>query len=282
MKKTVRTVLIGGGALSLALISSANAALVDRGGGLVYDTILNVTWLQDANYAMTSGSSVDGRMTWSEAVAWAANLSYYDSVRGVTYDDWRLPVVGPSGGAGFNYNFSTTGATDVGYNITSVASEMSHMHYVSLGNPGFNTSNGTVSGCYDVLVHKTCLDNTGPFINLQPGFYWSGTVYAPVSSGAWNFNFSNGGQGAVDKSNTLFAWAVRSGDVASTSHLKVKIDIKPFQEREETRINLAKNKFLRVVILTKGTFDAIQVNPAISQVWAGSRCHQPLQYLGRE
>ena len=34
---------------------SAHAVLVDRGGGMLYDTVLNITWLQDANYAKTSG-----------------------------------------------------------------------------------------------------------------------------------------------------------------------------------------------------------------------------------
>lgn len=49
MMKVVHSVLTGACALTLAASSSANAALVDRGGGLIYDTILNVTWLQDAN-----------------------------------------------------------------------------------------------------------------------------------------------------------------------------------------------------------------------------------------
>ncbi len=259
--KVVSSFLFCVSALTLCFSASAHAELVDRGGGLVYDTVLNVTWLQDANYAMTSGYSTDGRMSWSEAAAWAANLSYYDSVRGVTYDDWRLPAVGPSGGAAFNYNFSTAGTTDVGYNITSPASEMSYMHYVNLGNPGFHTTSGAVSGCY-VSAADTCLDNTGPFINLQAGYYWSGTAYAPIASGAWNFNFGNGGQGAVDKSNALFAWAVRPGDVAATTYLKVKIDIRPHRQRKEVRIKLGKNKLLKIAILTEGSFDAVQVDPA--------------------
>lgn len=182
-------------------------------------------------------------------------------MRRVTYADWRLPVVGPSGGVVFNYNFSTAGTTDVGYNITSAASEMSFMHYMNLGNPGFHTTSGAVSGCF-VSAADTCLNNTGPFINVQQATYWSGMEYAPANGGAWNFNFSLGGQGAADKSNALFAWAVRTDDIASVTHLRVKIDIKPFQENDETRINLAKNKFLRIAILTKGTFDAIQVNSA--------------------
>ena len=36
-------------------ISSANAAPINRGGGLIYDDVLGITWLQDANYALTNG-----------------------------------------------------------------------------------------------------------------------------------------------------------------------------------------------------------------------------------
>ena len=91
-----------------------HATLFDRGGGLIYDDHLNITWLQDANYAKTSNYDADGQMSWAGATAWAANLSYLDSVRNVTYDDWRLPttVDGP-------YVFGYNGTTTAGYNITS-------------------------------------------------------------------------------------------------------------------------------------------------------------------
>ncbi|NNF16437.1 MAG: hypothetical protein HKN70_06795 [Gammaproteobacteria bacterium] len=43
-------------ALCLAMLSvSTTAALHDRGNGLIYDDVLDITWLQDANYALTSG-----------------------------------------------------------------------------------------------------------------------------------------------------------------------------------------------------------------------------------
>src|SRR5688572_29847528 len=77
--------------LSFGLTSTGNAVLIDRGGGLIYDTVLDITWLQDANYAQTSGFDADGRMTWFEARDWANNLTYFDSVRNVTWTDWRLP-----------------------------------------------------------------------------------------------------------------------------------------------------------------------------------------------
>ncbi|MBI4684347.1 MAG: hypothetical protein HY755_04010 [Nitrospirae bacterium] len=68
---------------------SVQATMIDRGGGLVFDTDLNVTWLQDLNYAITSGYDADGKMSWDQANTWAGNLV----VGG--YDDWRLPTFDP-------------------------------------------------------------------------------------------------------------------------------------------------------------------------------------------
>ena len=74
--------LLLGAFLTLA-IGSAQAALVDRGGGFLYDPDQDLTWLQDGNYVGD---------TWANQVAWADSLSVYDAVRDVTYDDWRLPT----------------------------------------------------------------------------------------------------------------------------------------------------------------------------------------------
>lgn len=63
----------------------ASAALIDRGGGMIYDTDANLTWLQDWNYARTSGYDADGFMDWPSAVKWAEQLEFGG------YTDWRLP-----------------------------------------------------------------------------------------------------------------------------------------------------------------------------------------------
>ena len=54
--------------IALALASSApvEATLLDRGNGLIYDDVLNMTWLKYVRYARTSGYAVtafplDGR-----------------------------------------------------------------------------------------------------------------------------------------------------------------------------------------------------------------------------
>ena len=73
-----------------AAIGSASAALLERGPLMVYDDVLNITWLRDFNYAKTTGYDADGLMTWSAANTWAASLS----VGG--FNDWRLPTFDPN------------------------------------------------------------------------------------------------------------------------------------------------------------------------------------------
>ncbi|OGF25814.1 hypothetical protein A2303_07530 [Candidatus Falkowbacteria bacterium RIFOXYB2_FULL_47_14] len=74
--------------LILGMICGVSAELIDRGGGLIYDTELDVTWMRIANYA---GVPPDGAMTRQQAVNYVENLEYYDSVRNVIWNDWRMP-----------------------------------------------------------------------------------------------------------------------------------------------------------------------------------------------
>jgi hypothetical protein len=227
-----RTTLIASALLAAGLLSgAAHAALQGRDldGNLstfeaYYDTVLNATWLANANQG--AGSSYDdganpsdGRMTWASAYAWADTLSFTDGIN--VYDNWRLPGTLPVNGIGFNFNSAADGSTDVGYNISasgttyagSTASELAYMFYVNLGNPGFYTPAGVVSGCY-VSPADTCLDNVGPFSNLQAFLYWSNDAEGYVSD-AWNFGMNDGGQGADPKHNQFHAWAVSPGDVGA-------------------------------------------------------------------
>ena len=41
--------------LALAIAENSEAALYDRGNGMIYDDVLRITWLQDANYARHPG-----------------------------------------------------------------------------------------------------------------------------------------------------------------------------------------------------------------------------------
>ncbi len=130
----------------VGFVEQGNATLWDRGGGLIYDDVLDVTWLQDANHAKTSGYDDDGKMTWAEATAWADQLVY------AGYDDWRLPRTGPVDGVAFNYSGPDyDGSRDAGYNVSapgsaypgSLGSEMAYLYYNTLGNLAFKAVNGT-------------------------------------------------------------------------------------------------------------------------------------------
>lgn len=193
--------------VAAAVSGAAQAALIDRGGGLIYDSDLNVTWLADANYAQTSDYDADGLMTWNEATAWVTGLAYYDSVRGVTYSDWRLPSTTDLGSPACNFAYV---GTNCGYNI-KYKGEMAHLFYDELGNVAI----------YDETGHSRFgwnLSNIGPFKNLQEYGYWSGTEYwissdPPLPISSWVFTFDAGGQYLNEKTNGLFALAVRDGDV---------------------------------------------------------------------
>ena len=214
MKKTFSLVILSG-LLTLPAVSSA--ALVDRGGGLIYDDILDVTWLKDANYAKTSGYDTDGLFNWSSAKAWASNLNYYDSVRQVSYDDWRLPSVAPIGNS-FVYLIGYNGLSDRGYGITSPNSELAHLWSVSLGNIGHcgPASDANTDGC--VPQNGGGLQNSGPFANLQDYLYWSGSDYNPAVPDYWGwvFHAQGGWQDGLRDYNEIYAWAVRDGDVAAS------------------------------------------------------------------
>ena len=89
MKKSIFAALSG---MALMLLSSVGSAaplpLESRLGGLAYyDPNLDITWLFDANHAMTDGTDADGLMIWQAAMDWAAGLS----VGGVT--GWTLPIL---------------------------------------------------------------------------------------------------------------------------------------------------------------------------------------------
>ena len=167
---------------ALALSTSANAALIDRGNGMIYDSDQNLTWLQDANYAQTSGYDADGRMDWVTATEWADGLIYGG------YDDWRLTSVDESCS---------------GFNCSGSGNELGHLFYDELGVSAWNS-----------ILTSTDPD-LGLFTNLQPDGYWLGTEYAPDTNFAWNFDTGSGSQGIYHKNNEFYAWAVRSGDVAT-------------------------------------------------------------------
>jgi hypothetical protein len=213
--------LLLAGMLLVISVGSAQASLIDRGNGLLYDTVLNLTWLQDANYAKTSGYDADGKMNWFSANNWANNLVY------AGYSDWRLATNSPINGtnSAFNYNLAKDGSTDFGFNITSPYSELSYMYYVNLGLKGSFSPSGANQANYGIFGNGTNnginnssygQNDVGLVRNLQAYTYWSRRDYAPIPGDAWIFDTTTGYQAETYKSDRfLYAWAVRPGDVPS-------------------------------------------------------------------
>ena len=190
-------------ALALTASTQANAILIDRGDGMIYDSDQDITWLQDANYAQTSGYDDDGRMTWDEASTWAGNLNYGG------FDDWRLPAAYDIDGDGCQFSYS---GSDCGFNLASEASEIGYLFYQVLGNIAYFDTDGNPN------QPGYGLSSTGAdgveFENFQTLMYWTGfneTDYNPAS--VWTFQPSNGLQRRGSKNEEWYAWAVRDGDV---------------------------------------------------------------------
>jgi len=169
--------------------SCAYATLLERADGtMLYDTDLDITWLADANYSMTSGVDSDGRMDWFESNTWASNLDFGG------FSDWRLPeTIQPDSNCSFHNS-----QVDAGYNC--IASEMGHLFYVDLGGSA-----------------NSPLPTQTLFSNFQLENYWSGTTVAPSDpDNSWYFNFGSGWQGGqLQTPYSFYALAVRNGDVVS-------------------------------------------------------------------
>lgn len=172
---------IGAPAALLLASAAAQAALIDRGGGFVYDDVLDITWTQVAN--------INGLDTWANQLAWADSLSLFDSDRGVTWGDWRLASVDVDG-------------DDTVIDCSST-SELACR-----------------DNEYGYLFHQYGIKSSspGPFTNVQSSDYWSGTEFRPNAFGAWVFRFFGGGtQAGGDRNDDNYAWAVRDGDVAAAA-----------------------------------------------------------------
>lgn len=161
--------------LVLALVGNAHALLLNRGGGLLYDTVLDITWTQSAGMANSD---------WSTVNDWAQNLVY------AGYSDWRLP-------------WGSVQDKEQSFGILNCLSvpeascrdnEMGYMYY-------YNLLGGSLAATLAAGI--TDLD----------GRYWSGTKR--VETAMWYFDFSSGTQNFMAGGVTLNAWAVRDGDVAA-------------------------------------------------------------------
>lgn len=163
--------------------------LIDRGHGLLYDVERDLSWLQDTNYAKTTGRSPDGQMTWDNAKAWVGRLNY----RGIT--NWRLPTARNLDGSG----------PCLGDNCRE--SELGHLVFTAFQRSAPGTK----------------------LVNWQPfSIYWSATEASTTEAFAFKMTGLKQGRlakdpwapdpgvdGPVPLADVVLTWPVHNGDVAA-------------------------------------------------------------------
>jgi len=161
--------------------SPAQAVLIDRGDGFIYDNVLGITWAQNANI---NGSDTSGNQG-----AWAAGYSQTHSTYG-TFDDWRLP----------NMDVNGDGTIIDCTHESETACRDNELGYL-------RNQYGVQPGA------------SGPFTDFQSAIagapYWSGTDRSnPFFSSLWLVFFQSGFNATAPESSEYPALAVRNGDVA--------------------------------------------------------------------
>jgi PEP-CTERM motif len=207
--------IVGVMATLMLVSTAAQATLFDRGRGLIYDSLLNVTWLQDANYAKTIGfdTNGDGLMTKARANTWANNL-VYDG-----YTDWRLPIARRTDLA-CSDSFNEGGTPPDSYGFNCSLSEMAHMFKVNLGLKNLEGAIPVADGglFQDGLDHFGEQRDLGLFKNIQASIYWYRTNFLSEPALSYVFDFDDGFQFGFPRVTPgpdpeFHAWALRDGDV---------------------------------------------------------------------
>lgn len=164
----------------LGFATFSNATLINNGGGLVYDTDLDITWYIAA--PVSEGTINNG--SWYTVTSWVDTLTLGATEVG----SWRLPTTPALEGEAY---------TNEG--------EMGHLYYDELLNSA-NELGGPLA-------------NKGPFEYLIAGGYWTGTEVAGNTNYAWRFDFSKGKQYAPYTKDTVdgLAIAVHSGNIKPIS-----------------------------------------------------------------
>ncbi len=181
-------------------------AATDASAVYLYDKTLDITWLRDANANVTgkvtadANASVNGAMNWNTAMSWATNLVTGSGATAIS--DWRLPTMTDPAA---DENCSS-GCINSGYTPATSSSEMASLFFGTLGNKYYYDANGNAQLGYGLI-------NAGSFQNMQTSVYWLGTEYASRTTNTWQFNTGMGWQYSFSKEQSLFATAVRPGDV---------------------------------------------------------------------
>jgi hypothetical protein len=189
-----------GGAQAKAPFPGTNGLFVVNGGPIytewtVYDSNLGVCWLADGNLAgdpavvalikpsMTTvnadGSAPvinpDGTMDYETALNWIAALNLYNSGNGwLNHNNWQLPATPQE-------DLTCSSQNGINFGVLCTGSALGNLYNVGLKQV---YPNSVVPFFYSLVF---------PFIDLQPGLYWTSDEN---TGGQVTFSFNNLQQGA--------------------------------------------------------------------------------------
>ncbi len=190
----------------------AGAALIPSADGqTVFDTVLKVNWLVNANLPGTMGGQFgvsninpSGSMGYKTAVAWVAALNAFNGGAGyLGQNTWTLPTSPTYPALDTTCSsFNRSGGGSFGSGC--MHSAMGSLFYQSLG---FLYPNTAVS-----IPSNT----VGPFSNFQPYLYWSVTPVPNITNGYDSFSFNTGWQGSNVDSHYMYVLPMIPGKIAGT------------------------------------------------------------------
>lgn len=248
--------------LIVATASHAEFLYERAGGAAIYDWHQDITWLQDANYAGTSGYDPDGRMRYDNALLY---IDYLNAVQHLGISSWRLPKMNYVTNAGAG-TFSYCG-TDKGHNSDPASGELAFLYYEQLGLQSKFTCNAQPQTPHGVTY-------SGPFINInnnETQAYLYSTEYAPNTSLVWVMHFEYGGQHADGKLGASPVWPVFDGDVLYQSGdplpAAIGLDVLPWTSANE--VDPASEGLLPVAMLGTASFDAALIDVGTVRFGAG-------------
>jgi hypothetical protein len=184
----------------LALTPSAYAALIPSADGkTVFDTVLHVTWLANANLAATQSFGVPnvrpgGSMDYPTALQFVAALN---AANYLGHNTWQLPATplsDPTCGA--------TGPNSVSFGKGCTGSAMGSLFYQGFALQFPNTA---------VPVPSL---TTGAFHDFQPYLYWSGSAASDASQGFRTFSFNTGWEGSNVDNHYMYVLPAIKGKLA--------------------------------------------------------------------
>lgn len=192
----------------------ANAALYDRGNGMIYDSVQNITWLQNANLIASLQPGDPGYFDWGGANYWANNLIYGG------FDDWRLPSAKPD----------ILRDIDIAnnYDYGDINSELGYLFFIELGNKAKYDEVGNLQFGYGLLNTSFFDYSTGNLINFinfnnyGNGYWLKENISRPVCIPGLRCNWEEksfvfltdvGALGPSANGYGFMAIAVRDGDV---------------------------------------------------------------------